>query len=376
MTFTFRLQKLPFEPVEGQVIYVENEYNIFVNSYILKNYDVLRSRFEKAGCQLCYFPKLTDELLRQDVVNYNAPFADSYDANLKLKSDYLLQFMEHPEERDKFPPSLVFYDPYYRYRDMDDDLSTSTFLFRAVSLTEDNCYDDIDKFILSVLYYEILGIRFCTREKRFWEKWNFGFRGFAKKIEEQEDGYDDWKPDSLSNPIFEEEQYDQEAIQMLNNLESIAQKLRKKGVEEWLINCAVNGEAKLSRLHITKDCRIFLPDYRNIEIKMTPIHKALYFLFLDHPEGLAFHDLVDYKAYLMDAYKKIKGSLFNAVTAETSIDNIINHTNNSIYEKTSRIKQSFHVCINDRYARYYYIDGDKYSPKKILLPRDLVKWDK
>ena len=206
MTFTFRLHKLPFEPVEGQVIYVENEYNIFVNSYILKNYDVLRSRFEKAGCQFSYFPKLTDELLKQDVVIYNAPFANSFDANFKLKSDYLLQFMEHPEERDNFPPSLVFYDPYYRYRDVDDDLSTSTFLFRAVPLTEDNCYDEIDNFILGVLYYEILGIRFCTPPKRPWDKWSFGFRGFAKKIEEEEDGYDDWKPDSLSNPIFEEEQ--------------------------------------------------------------------------------------------------------------------------------------------------------------------------
>jgi hypothetical protein len=78
----------------------------------------------------------------------------------------------------------------------------------------------------------------------------------------------------------------------------------------------------------------------------------------------------------MDAYKKIKGGLFNAVTAEASIDSIINHTNNSIYEKISRIKLSFHICINDRYARYYYIDGDKNSPKKILLPRDLVEWER
>ena len=371
MTFTLGLQKLPFEPVERQVIYVENEYNIFVNSYILKNYDVLSSRFEKASYQLCYFPKLTDELLRQDVVIYNAPFANSYDANLKLKSDFLLQFMESPEERVNFPPSLVFYDPNYK----DDSFPTSTILFRAVALTESNCYDDIDDFIDGVFHYEITGLR-LMRKRSFWDNWNFRFRGFERKKEEQEDDYDDWKPDSLSNPIFEEEQYDKEAIQMLNNLGLIAQKLRKKGVEEWLINSAVNGEAKLSRLHITKDCRIFLPDYRNIEIKMTPIHKAIYFLYLDHPEGLAFHDLVDYKVYLMDAYKKIKGGMFNAVSAETSIDNIINHTNNSIYEKTSRIKQSFHVCINDRYARYYYIDGDKYSPKKILLPRDLVEWEK
>lgn len=370
MTFTLGLQQLPFEPVENQVIYVENEYNDYVNSYIQKHYDEIRSRFEKAGCQFCYFPKMTDELLRQDVVNYNAPYANGYDANLKIKSDYLLQFMERPEERKNFPPSLVFYDPFFQ----DKSYPTSTCLFRAVELTENNCYDDIDNFIHGVLDYEILGARFCRRERRPWDKRIEALRNFAKR-EEDENGYDDWKPSIPLNHSNTNELSDQEIDQILEYIGFAANKLRKNGVEEWVINLAVDGEVKLSKLYITKDNRIFLPDYKNIEILMTPIHKALYFLYLDYPEGIAFHDLVDYKDELMNYYRKIKGNRFDTETAEESINNMIDHTNNSILEKKARIKGAFLGCINDRYARHYYIDGEINSPKKIILPRDLVEWE-
>lgn len=369
MAFTLGLQQLPFEPVEKQVIYVENEYNDFVNSYILKNYDVIRSRFKKTGCQFCYFPKIKDELLKKNVVIYNAPYANSYDANLKLKSDYLLQFMVRPEERKDFPPSLVFYDPLFK----DKSYPTSACLFRAVELSENNCYDDIDDFIVYVLLGAIMGYRFCRRKARPWEKWIYALKKLAKK-KEKEDGYDDWSPFISQNNS--NELSDQEIAQILEYMGLAADKLRKNGVEEWVINLAVDGEVKLSRLYITKDNRLFLPDYKNIEILMTPIHKALYFLYLNHPEGIAFHDLVDYKDELMNYYRKIKGNRFDTETAEESINNMIDHTNNSILEKKARIKGAFLGCINDRYARHYYIDGDINSPKKIILPRDLVEWER
>lgn len=369
MNFALGLHNLPFEPVEKQVIYVENEYNNYVNGYILKNYDVLRTRFEKAGCHFCYFPKLTDELLKQDVVNYNAPFANTFDANLKLNSDYLLQYMERPEERNSFPPSLVFYDPIFK----DESYPTTTCLFRAVALTEDNCNDDIDNFIDGVLCNEILGLKFCRPERRPWDKWTETLKRFTHK--EEEDGYEDWRPSIPLNHSNTKELSDQEILKMLDYLGSIAKKLRKNGVEEWVINLAVDGEVKLSRLYITKGYRLFLPDYRNIEIIMTPIHKALYFLYLNHPEGLAFHDLVDYKDEILNYYRKIKGNRYDADSAEESINNMIDHTNNSILEKKARIKGAFLGCVNDRYARYYYIDGDINSPKKIILPRDLVEWE-
>jgi hypothetical protein len=42
----------------------------------------------------------------------------------------------------------------------------------------------------------------------------------------------------------------------------------------------------LSKLVIDNNNRIFLPDFGNIEIKLRPLEKALYILYLNHPEGL------------------------------------------------------------------------------------------
>lgn len=47
-------------------------------------------------------------------------------------------------------------------------------------------------------------------------------------------------------------------------------------------------QIKFSRITITKDCSVFLTDYDNKEVKMEPMTKAVYLLYLRHPEGIAF----------------------------------------------------------------------------------------
>ena len=59
--------------------------------------------------------------------------------------------------------------------------------------------------------------------------------------------------------------------------------LRKMGVQvEELLRPPVEP----SRLMVTKDLKILLVDLDNQEIKMPPIMKALYLLFLKHEEGI------------------------------------------------------------------------------------------
>ena len=62
---------------------------------------------------------------------------------------------------------------------------------------------------------------------------------------------------------------------------------------------------KVSRLTITNDCNILLSDYQR-EVKMEPIVKAVYLLFLNHPEGIVFKHLPDYRQELVENYQKIK----------------------------------------------------------------------
>ena len=130
---------------------------------------------------------------------------------------------------------------------------------------------------------------------------------------------------------------------------------------------------KLSRLTIAKDGTIFLADYQK-EVKMEPIVKAVYLLFLNHPEGIAFKYLPDYRKELTDLYQKIKpfGLTERAIR---SIEDVTNPLLNSINEKCSRIRAAFLPEVDSTLLEQYIITGKSGEVKKILLSRDLVVWE-
>ena len=129
---------------------------------------------------------------------------------------------------------------------------------------------------------------------------------------------------------------------------------------------------KLSKLRITKDGTILLADYQK-EVKMEPIVKAVYLLFLNHPEGIAFKYLPDYRKELTDLYQKIKpfGLTERAIR---SIEDVTNPLLNSINEKCSRIRAAFLSEVDPSLLEQYIITGKGGEVKKILLSRDLVVW--
>ena len=45
---------LPFVPVEGQVIYVEQSYNDKLNKFIRNNYEWLKATFRNQGLEFCF----------------------------------------------------------------------------------------------------------------------------------------------------------------------------------------------------------------------------------------------------------------------------------------------------------------------------------
>ena len=164
--------------------------------------------------------------------------------------------------------------------------------------------------------------------------------------------------------------------------------LRSIGVsvlEELRIEAA---KSHLSRLLITKDYRIILVDYNNREVEMTPVHKAVYLLFLNHPEGIEFKKLSEYRGELLKYYMAT-AKLMDKQTIVESVDMLVNPLNNSINEKCSRIKSIF-LSIMDQYtANYYIISGHTQKHfagsskiwyerlKNIKIPREfLIREDK
>jgi len=155
-------------------------------------------------------------------------------------------------------------------------------------------------------------------------------------------------------------------------------------LEELRIEAA---KARLSRLLITKDYRFLLIDYDNKEVVMNPVHKAVYLLFLHHPEGIEFKKLCDYRDELQ-GYYLATARLMDKQTISDSIDMLVDPLNNSINEKCSRIKSVF-LSMMDQYTANFYIVSSHTQKhivgssriwyerlKVITLPRDLVVWER
>lgn len=151
-------------------------------------------------------------------------------------------------------------------------------------------------------------------------------------------------------------------------------------LEELRIEAA---RAKLSRLRITKDYRFLLVDFGNKEIELQPVHKAVYLLFLSHPEGIEFKRLNDYREELTHYYMAT-AKMMDKEKIKESVDHLVNPLDNAINEKCSRIKKAFLEMMDEYMASYYIISGHTqkhfagssriwYERLKVIkLPRELV----
>lgn len=155
-------------------------------------------------------------------------------------------------------------------------------------------------------------------------------------------------------------------------------------LEELRIEAA---RTKLSRLQITKDYRFILVDYQNREVELQPVHKAVYLLFLAHPEGIEFKRLGEYRDELT-RYYMATAKLLDKEKIMEGVNHLVNPLDNAINEKCSRIKKVFLELMDEYRASYYFISSHTQKHiagssriwferlKVITLPRDLVVWEK
>lgn len=151
-------------------------------------------------------------------------------------------------------------------------------------------------------------------------------------------------------------------------------------LEELRLEAAKN---RLSRLVITQDYRFILADYQHKEIELQPVHKAVYLLFLAHPEGIEFKQLGNYRAELLQYYMATARNM-DKQKIEESVDHLVDPLDNAINEKCSRIKRVIYELMDEYTASYYIISGHTQKRiagsdriwyerlKSITLPRELV----
>ena len=143
---------------------------------------------------------------------------------------------------------------------------------------------------------------------------------------------------------------------------------RLAGMEE------LEGTDAGERIRVTKDYRILLPDRFDAEIRLRPLLKTLFLLFLRHPEGIRFGALGDYKAEMMDLYQGISGRN-DREGMERSIDRLIDPKDNSIHEKASNLSATLARYFPPEQLPAYSLSGKAGGPKRIRLDRSLVEWE-
>ena len=161
---------------------------------------------------------------------------------------------------------------------------------------------------------------------------------------------------------------------LLDEVKEKLQLLQDSGLSVSYIASLLYVEKPLVRLAISRNFRIYLGDERN-EVRLEPIIKAVYLLFLNHPEGISFKSLPDYRDELIGIYMKLKPYGLTG-RAKRSIEDVINPLSNSINEKCSRIKAVFMREVDESIVEQYIITGGRGKTKKIMLPRELVVWEK
>lgn len=162
-------------------------------------------------------------------------------------------------------------------------------------------------------------------------------------------------------------------LRNLRKLDSAISSLRKIGLSRAIIDMALQRFRNLSHLVITRDYRILLPFF-DIEITLSPLPKALYFLYLKHPEGIPLKNMIDYRDELLQLYLMISPRE-NLDKIHKSIDRLCNPLDNSINEKCSRIREAFVKYFDDDFASMYYITGEAKDARYVLLDSDFIHWN-
>ena len=336
-----------------ELVYVAGEDNDVLENFFKMRYGVLEGWGKTIGFKIVYMPNLIKHLTNKQVLLYRAPYLDIEDLqNVSIGNDYILQYLENPSDRKRITQGLLRTIKTYQRSDGKEKVTNRFYPL----------YPNSDESLIDQLHR--IGVQIAG-EKKLHEK----------SKSDEIDEYDNWGPHYESAEEDFRSQQDEETIDdLMEEVRERITKLRQRGIAEHVLEELIRPDNRLSRMVITKDRRIILPDYHNMEIKMEPLVKAVFLLFLKHPEGIVFKELPDYRSELAKIYSEVKPSNLSE-RALQSIEDVTNPLLNSINEKCARIRGAFVGQFDNHLAKHYYIDGMRGEPKRIGLSRDLIVWE-
>lgn len=134
---------------------------------------------------------------------------------------------------------------------------------------------------------------------------------------------------------------------------------------------AMETVAKLSPLVVDGDFRLMLPELNGVEIRMTPLAKTVYLLFLVHPEGIRLNEIDSYRSELEQIYAMVKPGASERV-AQSTIAELVNPMGTSVHQNITRTRQAVrrHVYVA-RLVEEYTVGNCGDGLFRISLPAEL-----
>lgn len=120
--------------------------------------------------------------------------------------------------------------------------------------------------------------------------------------------------------------------------------------------------------------QLVLMDMGMLPVNLTPLERAVYLLFLAHPEGIRMSEVSDHRIELLENIRRMSRR-DDPQVMERGVDELCSPLSNSLSEKMSKIRRKFVYLLGEEMADAYIIKGPNGGHKKIALDRELVVFD-
>lgn len=127
----------------------------------------------------------------------------------------------------------------------------------------------------------------------------------------------------------------------------------------------------ISPILFDDDFNMSLPLYPNVTIKLEPLPKTLYILFLSHPEGIVLKDIQIYETELKKIYSHVSGRK-NPTVINRIFRSLVDPTDNPLHKNLSIIRRSFTSQLNYNIARNYIPAHGRTKAHNIPLESEYV----
>jgi len=347
---------LPYTPYPDEVVYVEGGHTIKVERWRIEYYhDIISNMLNTPEGYAESYAELIIQMMNTPVFWEYFSDEERHDIESEIIDKFnFLDFVEEPDS-ETINPSIFVYEK---------------------SFAEAN---------------DILGFD----EKHVFRQFEVGEGGLLLALKHAFDFMD--HADEEAGKEYEASQNDilqrdnviadlKDQVSKLNALlELYKSKLKEFGLTSMDVEDIMTGHQRPKKLYITKKHKFYISnrplfsdkcpdDMPRTEIRLSPLDKAIYLLFLNHPEGINFSYLPDYREELLVIYRSLMNYRTSAEMVR-SVEDVTDPTKNSINEKCARIRRAFVSHLGAYKAEPYIISGPRGEKKKISLDRDYVQFE-